>query len=93
MYFFPTVSPQQPFCSWISHSYVHTIRRTPKNETEFIFKNGKSVILDVSYGSMLNQLQRTAQFRYLLEERMKFKKRNTSNKNNEGEDDDFFIFN
>ncbi|MFB1050047.1 competence protein ComK [Paraliobacillus sp. JSM ZJ581] len=88
MYFFPTTSPQQPFCSWISHSYVYTIRRTPGNGTEFVFRNGKSIFLDVSYGSMLNQLQRTAQFRYLLEERIHFKKTKTpTNHPKESEDD------
>ncbi|CQR47019.1 Competence transcription factor [Paraliobacillus sp. PM-2] len=75
MYFFPTVSPQHPFCSWISHSYVNCVHEAPENRTEFIFKNGSSITLDVSYGSMVNQLQRTAQFRYLLEERIHFKKK------------------
>lgn len=92
MYFFPTASPQRPFCSWISHTYVDRIRKTPENGTEFIFRNGKSITLDVSYGSMLNQLQRTAQFRYLLEKRIHFKKIKNPKKIEKEDDDQFFLY-
>lgn len=42
------------------------------DRTELEFKNGRSIVLDVSYGSILNQIQRTAQFRYSLENRIKY---------------------
>lgn len=87
MYFFPTASPQNPFCSWISHTHVDRIRKASGRGTEFIFKNGSAIILEVSYGSMINQLHRTAQFRYLLDEKI-----NASKKKEKKKDDDFPIF-
>ncbi|GAA5416683.1 competence transcription factor [Paraliobacillus ryukyuensis] len=92
MYFFPTASPQQPFCSWISHSFVYDLQRTPQNRTKIIFRNGKTIVLDVSYGSMLNQLQRTAQFRYLLEERINLPKNRKPKESKEDDEDEFFLF-
>ncbi|GGM25207.1 competence protein [Paraliobacillus quinghaiensis] len=93
MYFFPTASPQNPYCSWISHTYIDRIRKAPGRGTEFVFKDGSVIILEVSYGSMINQLQRTAQFRYLLDKRIHFttmKKKNKDTK--ETEEEDFFLF-
>ena len=72
MYFFPTESPQNKSCSWLAHSYTADIN--PINDgskTVIKFTNGKIVTIDISYGSMQNQLNRTAQFRYRLNERMK----------------------
>lgn len=71
MYFFPTASPTSNHCSWIAHSHVDFIDQFGHDQTVIVFKNGKRIILDVSYGSMTNQLNRTAQFRYSLEERIK----------------------
>lgn len=72
MYFFPTYSPTSPKCSWIAHSHVDKINRTAEGRTEILFKNGKEIKLDVSYGSILNQIRRTAQFRFLLDNRIKY---------------------
>lgn len=71
MYFFPTISPVNPTCSWIAHSHIDEIKNARNSSTELLFKNGKKLILDVSYGIMLNQIQRTAQFRFLLDNRIK----------------------
>lgn len=70
LYFFPTASPSSKDCSWIAHSHVAYIDPFDEDKTEIVFKGGKRLILDVSYGSMINQLNRTAQFRYSLEERI-----------------------
>ncbi|MCZ0703294.1 competence protein ComK [Natronobacillus azotifigens] len=83
MYFFPTTSPTSARCSWISHTHVDSIRKLPNMGTEFIFKDGQTLTLDVSYGSMMNQLHRTAQFRYKLEKRLQFL---ATNKNDRTED-------
>ncbi|MGJ9459348.1 competence protein ComK [Oceanobacillus sp. CF4.6] len=72
MYFFPTTSPSSSKCSWIAHSHIDKVNRSGNHQTEMLFKNGRKVIIDISYGSMLNQLQRTAQFRYLLDNRIRF---------------------
>jgi competence protein ComK len=72
MYFFPTISPSSPECSWIAHSHIDQIQKNNDYGTEIIFRNGKRTVFEISYGSMLNQIQRTAQFRYLLNNRLKF---------------------
>jgi|SRR5690625_1084259 len=71
MFFFPTTSPQNRKCSWINHSHVDYIKPIGSKRTKIVFNNGKYIIVDISYGSMMNQLQRTAQFRYTLEQRMR----------------------
>ncbi len=70
MYFFPTFSPWSPKCSWIAHSHIEKVNRLEDNRAEILFKNGKKITLNASYGSVVNQIQRTAQFRYLLDSRM-----------------------
>lgn len=72
MYFFPTASPTNPNCSWIAHSHIDQVNQTDHRNTEVTFKNGKKITLGISFGSMLNQVQRTAQFRYLLDNRIQF---------------------
>src|SRR5699024_3455758 len=71
-YFFPTYSPNSSKCSWIAHSHIEHVNKREDKQTEITFKNKRSVILDVSYGSILNQVQRTAQFCYLLDNRIKY---------------------
>lgn len=71
MFFFPTTSPKNRKCSWINHSHVDDIQPIGNKQTRIMFKNGQHIAVDVSYGSMMNQVQRTAQFRFLLENRMK----------------------
>jgi competence protein ComK len=77
MYFFPTTSPVNASCSWIAHSHIEHVNQAGKG-TEVIFKNAQRVLLHVSYGSMQNQIQRTAQFRYILDHRIKYLKKHTA---------------
>ncbi|KGP90779.1 competence protein [Pontibacillus chungwhensis BH030062] len=72
MYFFPTISPQNVYCSWVAHSHVDVIEATGHQQTRLVFKNQRSVIVDVSKGTIWNQIQRTAQFRYKLNERLQY---------------------
>lgn len=80
MYFFPTSSPSSPKCSWIAHSHIDQLNRAGNHCTEIIFKTGKKVTLEISFGSLINQVQRTAQFRYLLDSRIKFLKQRDDDK-------------
>src|SRR5690625_620508 len=70
LYFFPTGSPTSPSCSWISHTHIQNIAEAKKQKTELVFTNGKRIIIDVSIGSMMNQVYRTSHFRYLLGKRI-----------------------
>lgn len=78
MYFFPTTSPTNPKCSWIAHSHIDQVNQGTGRQAEIIFKNHKTILLDISFGSMLNQVQRTAQYRYLLDNRIKYLKRHNA---------------
>ncbi|WP_033445528.1 competence protein ComK [Ornithinibacillus scapharcae] len=71
MYFFPTSSPSNVTCSWIAHTHINHVNRTDERATEIVFKSGKKITIDASYGSIMNQIHRTAQFRYLLDNRIK----------------------
>ncbi|WLV25520.1 competence protein ComK [Aciduricibacillus chroicocephali] len=70
MYFFPTASPSNALCSWIAHSHIETLHSLPNQNTEITFKNGTSIVVEASQGSIMNQVQRTAHFRYLLDKRL-----------------------
>ncbi|KGX84798.1 competence protein ComK [Pontibacillus litoralis] len=71
MYFFPTISPQKKNCSWIAHSHIDHIRKCKgDSNTTIVFKDKYSIEVSVSKGSIWNQVQRTAQFRYKLDERL-----------------------
>lgn len=71
MYFFPTTSPRNKNCSWIAHSHIDFIKATENQKTRIFFKNGESITIDMSPGSMMNQIQRTAHFRFLLNDRIR----------------------
>lgn len=71
MYYFPSASPVNENCSWFAHSHIDKLHDLGQRWVELEFKNGRTVSLPISYGSMLNQIQRTAQYRYLLDKRLK----------------------
>ena len=79
MFFFPTTSPQNSKCIWIAHTHVSKIEPKDTYDTIVKFKNGKEIIVPVSYGSMINQLQRTAHYRYKLTERLQYSWATTGN--------------
>ncbi|WP_017754302.1 competence protein ComK [Calidifontibacillus oryziterrae] len=70
IYMFPTISPYKDTCAWISHSYILNYFSVEREKTEVLFTNHTSIILDISKGSFENQLNRTAQFRYILSNRV-----------------------
>lgn len=71
MYFLPTASPSNPNCSWLGHTHIYRLQEHEDLQTELFFNNGQAIILNVSYGSLLNQVNRTAQYRFLLENRIR----------------------
>lgn len=69
MVFFPTSSPHNINCIWLSHSHIEKIVEEETKETSIYFINGETLILAISYHSLKNQIIRTAQFRFALENR------------------------
>src|SRR5699024_4491810 len=47
------------------------LKKAKTNAPRLFLKNGRHIVLDVSFGSIMNQIQRTAQFRYLLDNRIR----------------------
>jgi len=60
IYFFPTASPKQRHCMWISHSHVLTYNNAGSLNTEVIFTNKMKLQIPMSCGSFDKQMLRTA---------------------------------
>ncbi|WP_183254382.1 competence protein ComK [Anoxybacteroides tepidamans] len=75
IYVFPTTSPNDARCVWISHMHVLKYEPSRGERTTVYFKNERSICLDVSYHSFVNQLYRTAQLRTKLSERVEARER------------------
>ncbi len=71
MYFFPIISPKRKECTWIAHKYIRSYEGEMDHSTTITFTNGGSINVPVSVGMISNQVQRTAQFRFTLEDRLK----------------------
>lgn len=70
--FFPTTSPLKEDCIWISLNNISKyISGNLKGTSKIIFKNGSILDLDMSIGSLNNQILRASRLKYLLEERQK----------------------
>jgi competence protein ComK len=70
IYFFPTISPTNSQCIWISHDHVLSHKRIEKATTLVTFRNKESYIIPISYSSFENQLLRTALLRTKLMKRI-----------------------
>lgn len=72
MIFFPISSPYRDKCSWISFNNIKNYYRGNEKNTSIIeFKNGESIILPISYGSLTNQILRASRLMVVLIERKK----------------------
>jgi competence protein ComK len=60
MYFFPTTSPTNPQCSWISHEHVLRYEEIDATNTLITFRNMKTLVIPISVYSFENQMLRTA---------------------------------
>jgi len=63
--FFPTNSPRLYDCAWISLKNLQNYKKNDTNST-VIFNNGNSINLDISYGSLDNQVLRAARLESVL---------------------------
>ncbi len=69
--FFPTISPDDANCVWISLNQVKSFDETKDgcNNTYIEFKNGESIVVDVSCRSFENQLLRASRLDSVLRNR------------------------
>lgn len=70
--FFPTTSPRLNECKWISHRQIKEYSKY-KYFSKIQFKNGKEIELDMSYGSLNNQILRAARLESVLIDRKRQK--------------------
>ena len=67
--FFPTTSPVDNDCSWISLKNIKEYRRLNNLQTEVEFKNGKIITVDISYNSFNNQVMRASRLESITRNR------------------------
>ena len=67
--FFPTTSPLDEDCSWISLKNIKEYRRIDDLNTEVEFKNGKVITVGISYNSFNNQVLRASRLESILRNR------------------------
>ena len=63
--FFPTLSPRNDLCSWLSYSHILRLDKF-KNKTILELKNGKKIIIDVSTSIIDNQLYRCSRLKDMM---------------------------
>ena len=62
MIFFPTCSPRIKECSWVCFNNIISYKRNNYG-TDVIFKNGKKITIDISYGVFENQYIRATRLK------------------------------
>ena len=65
---FPTLSPKNKECSWLSYSHIFKPDRF-KDKTIVELKNGKKILVDVSSSIIDNQLYRCSRLKDVLQTR------------------------
>ena len=63
--FFPTNSPRQYDCCWISLRNIMDYKRK-HNRSIIFFDNGKQILLNISYGSLDNQILRATRLESVM---------------------------
>ena len=66
--FFPTLSPKNNECSWLSYSHIYKPDKF-KDKTIVELKNGKKILVDVSRSIIDNQLYRCSRLKDVLQVR------------------------
>lgn len=66
--FFPTSSPRYDNCCWISLKHVDKYEKENRS-TKIVFKNGFSLLLNISFGSFQNQILRSNLLRSIIRDR------------------------
>ena len=68
--FFPTNSPERNDCAWINLEKIDKYYKVDNKTSSILFKCGKLVNLNISYGSLTNQILRATRLKFILEDRI-----------------------
>ncbi len=74
--FFPTTSPEKLECTWINLEKIDKYFKNGPKKSRIVFKNGKKLDLDISIGSLTNQILRATRLKYILDQRIPSKEDN-----------------
>lgn len=66
--FFPTNSPRITECTWISLNNLEEYKKN-NGKTMLLFRNGKTIDVDVSFNSLENQVLRSTRLEAMLRKR------------------------
>ncbi len=78
IFFFPTASPTNDSCIWISLHYAYEYNKTPTANTKVMFPNNTIVEFPISKTSYEAQIHRTSLFRAKLQQRVNRKRSNSN---------------
>ncbi|MFC7370350.1 competence protein ComK [Fictibacillus iocasae] len=70
IFFFPVESPKNMTCIWLSQSHVQRIEAKETELSRVVFRNGAHILIPQSRYSLEMKLFRTAQYRFILSERV-----------------------
>lgn len=68
MVYFPTSSPRFDECVWIALNNMKNYVKY-ENNSKILFKNGEEIILNISFGSLQNQILRATMLESVLRKR------------------------
>jgi competence protein ComK len=74
--FFPTTSPEKEDCIWINLDKIEKYYKKENKKSTIQFKNGDIVDLNISIGSLTNQILRATRLKYILDDRIGTKEDN-----------------
>ena len=74
--FFPTNSPDNKDCIWLNLEKIDSYNKIDNKKSSVQFKNGDLIEINISYGSLTNQIMRATRLKYILEERISKKEDN-----------------
>ena len=72
--FFPTTSPRIYECAWLSLKHIDRYYKVGQKVC-IEFKNGKKLLLPISYNTIDNQILRSSRLELVLRERVENKKK------------------
>lgn len=67
--FFPTNSPREESCMWVSYNNLLKYIKIDKRKTRLYFVNGKTIVVDISYNIIDNQVTRCIKLEKILFDR------------------------
>ena len=69
--FFPTTSPERNDCIWLNLSQIASYKKVNNDSSLITFQNGDTLEINISIGSLTNQILRATRLKYVVEERTK----------------------